>query len=91
MLEKLVMENRTCRSFDPNVRATRERMLSLVELARCTASGMNRQPLRYRILCEKSDVAAMTRSCRFAMKLGIPLPPEGQNPTGFILIFIDRR
>lgn len=90
MLEKLVMENRTCRSFDPNVRATRERMLSLVELARCTASGMNRQPLRYRILDRKEDLAKMMQNCRFGSALrDVKLPPAGMEPTGFILIFTD--
>ena len=89
-IEKLVLQNRSYRAFDESAPITADVMRELVDLARKTASGMNKQPLRYRILCEKSDVAAMTRSCRFAMKLGIPLPPEGHNPTGFILIFIDR-
>ena len=89
-IEKLVLQNRSYRAFDESAPISAEVMRELVDLARKTASGMNKQPLRYRILCEKGDVAAMTKSCRFAMKLGIPLPPEGQSPTGFILIFIDR-
>ena len=89
-IEKLVLQNRSYRAFDESAPITAEVMRELVDLARKTPSGMNKQPLRYRILCEKDDVATMTKSCRFAMKLGIPLPPEGQNPTGFILMFIDR-
>ena len=89
-IEKLVLQNRSYRAFDEHSPIPVQLMRDLVDLARKTASGMNKQPLRYRILSEKSDIDKMMQNCRFAAKLGIKLPPEGQNPTGFILIFIDR-
>lgn len=90
MLEKLVIQNRTYRSFDPAAPISHEAMLRLVDLARRSASGMNRQPLRYRILSDKEQVAVMTALCRFGTALkDITLPPEGMGPTGYILIFTD--
>ena len=88
-IKELVIQNRSCRSFDESRPITKEVMTELVDLARKTASGMNRQPLRYRILCEREEVAKMTAGCRFATLLGIPLPPAGQAPTGYIVIFTD--
>ena len=90
MLEKLVVQNRTYRSFEPTAPISHEVMLGLVDLARRTASGMNRQPLRYRILSDSDEVTAMTGLCRFGSALkDVKLPPEGMGPTGYILIFTD--
>ncbi len=91
MMESLVLRNRSCRTFDESKPISRETMTELVDLARRTASGMNKQPLRYRILSEAADLAKMMGNCRFGSSLpGITLPPEGQKPTGFILIFADK-
>lgn len=89
MLETLVTKNRSYRAFDEAKPVTKKDMLSFIDLARKTASGMNKQPLRYRILHEEADINKMMGNCRFASALGIKLPPEGQRPTGFILIFSD--
>ncbi len=90
MLEELVVKNRTYRAFDPTAPISREVMTALVDLARRTGSGMNRQPLRYRILIEREDLDKMLANCRFGSALKhITLPPSGQEPTGFILIFTD--
>lgn len=90
MLKDLVLKNRTCRSFDRSQPITRETMTALVDLARVTGSGMNRQPLRYRILDEESDIQKMMKNSRFGTALkDVTLPPVGMEPTGFILIFND--
>lgn len=90
MLSDLVLKNRTCRSFDRSVPITGELMTRLVDLARVTASGMNRQPLRYRILTSEADIAKMMANSRFGTALkDVKLPPVGMEPTGFILIFTD--
>ncbi|MBE6554880.1 MAG: nitroreductase family protein [Ruminococcaceae bacterium] len=89
MIEELVLKNRSYRAFDEGTPITRQQMTALVDLARRTASGMNKQPLRYRILTEKSDLGKMLGNCRFAASLGIPLPPKGKHPTGFILMLAD--
>ena len=90
MMESLVLRNRSYRSFDESKPITREVMTDLVDLARRTASGMNKQPLRYRILSESADIAKMLGNCRMGSALADrKLPPEGGKPTGFILMFTD--
>lgn len=90
MFSDLVAKNRTCRSFDPSEPISEELMIKLVDLARVTASGMNRQPLRYRILTKKADIAKMMANSRFGTALkDVKLPPVGMEPTGFILMFVD--
>jgi len=89
-MESLVLRNRTCRSFDESAPITREIMTELVDLARRTASGMNKQPLRYRILTERQDLDKMVRNARFGTALkNIKLPPQGGHPTGYIILFTD--
>ena len=75
MLESLVLQNRSYRAFDESAPIGEETMRALVELARKVGSGMNRQPLRYRILCDKADISTMLANCRFASKLPVKLPP----------------
>ena len=89
MLRKLIEKNRSYRAFDEQKPITEKDLLSLIDLARITPSAMNRQPLRYRALTAAADVDKMLQNCRFATSLGIPLPPAGKKPTGFILIFSD--
>ena len=91
MMEALVLRNRSCRAFDESKPISRETMTKLIDLARCTASGMNKQPLRYRILSEDADIAKMLGNCRFGSALpDVTLPPKDGKPTGFILIFADK-
>ena len=89
MLEKLVLQNRTYRAFDESAPITRETMLSLIDLARQAASANNRQPLRYRVVSDREEGEALLALCRFAGLLQIKLPPEGQHPTGYIVIYSD--
>lgn len=88
-MDELVIANRSFRAFDESTPITEETMTELVDLARRGSSGKNLQPLRYRVLSAPEELAKMLANCRFAPSLGKPLPPEGQKPTGFILIFTD--
>jgi nitroreductase len=89
MLQDLVFQNRSYRAFDESRPITAEDMRALVELARHVPSGMNKQPLRYRIVSEKAELKKMLANTRYAAALSVKLPPEGQMPTGFIAIFSD--
>ena len=89
MLKELVLKNRSYRAFDESRPISERDMQSLVELARFVPSGMNRQPLRYRIVSAPEELAKMYANSRYAAALSIKLPPEGQKPTGFIAIFRD--
>ena len=90
MMESLVLRNRTCRSFDESQPITKEILTGLVDLARRTASGMNKQPLRYRVLTERADLDKMVSNARFGTALKtVKLPPENGKPTGYVMIFVD--
>ena len=89
-VSELILKNRSTRAFDESRPITKETMEELIRLAAKSPSGMNRQPIRYRVLSEKSDLEKMLANCRFGGLLGIKLPPEGQKPTGFILMFTDK-
>lgn len=91
LMESLVIRNRSFRAFEEACPIPRELMIDFVDLARRTASGMNKQPLRYRVLSEQSDLDKMVSNARFGTALkDIKLPPEGKEPTGYILIFTDK-
>ena len=89
-MDELVLKNRSYRAFDESAPITEQTMTELVDLARRCSSGMNLQPLRYRILSTAVDIGKMLNNCRFASSLGIKLPPKDGKPTGFILIFEDK-
>lgn len=89
-MDELVLRNRSFRAFDENVPITEKTMTELVDLARRCSSGMNLQPLRYRILSAPAEIGKMLENCHFASSLGIKLPPEDGKPTGFILMFEDK-
>ena len=91
MLEELVVKTRSYRTFDPKRPITREVMLHLVDLARRTASAINRQPLRYRVVSEKTECELMLANTRYAGALSIKLPPDGMAPTGYIVICADSK
>ncbi|MBO5355075.1 MAG: nitroreductase family protein [Clostridia bacterium] len=89
MLNELVLKNRSYRAFDESRPISERDMRALVELARFVPSGMNKQPLRYRIVSTPDELAKMYANSRYAAALSIKLPPEGQKPTGFIAILRD--
>lgn len=90
MLKNLVIHNRSYRSYDENRRVTREELLEFVDLTRFTASGINRQALKYRIVCEKEAADALQALTKWgAMLPQLQLPPPGKCPTGFIVICRD--
>jgi nitroreductase len=89
-IEKLVLANRSYRAFDESRPVTADMMKRWIDLARRTPSGMNRQPIRYRVLTEQTDLDKMRTNARFAASLGPGLPPEGRRPTGYIMMFLDK-
>ena len=56
--KKLVRENRSYRGYDGTYQVSKEELVQLVDMARLTPSGMNRQPLRYHIAFEKAEATA---------------------------------
>lgn len=81
---------RTCRSyrrFDEAARIPRDLMEDLVDIARVTASGANRQPLRYRVVSDPVECAAVFPRLRWAGALPDWDGPEpGERPTGYVVV-----
>ena len=71
MLKHLVDQNRSYRAFDESRPITAQDMRALVDLARHVASGMNKQPLRYRIVSDPVEREKMLNNTRYAGALSI--------------------
>lgn len=90
MFKDLVKKNRSYRRFyeDPiEVETLRE----FVDCARLTASGANKQPLKYVLSCDKQMNAAIFDNLMWAGYLSDwPGPVEGERPSAYILIVADK-
>ena len=90
MLKELVEKSRSYRSFKPNTEIDESTLRELIDVARKCPAAMNTQPLKYKIVnggSEKDNLFAITR---WAGKLGIKLPPEGHEPSAYIVICHDK-
>ena len=90
VIEDLIRKNRSCRRFYQNHPLDPDLLKDLVNLARLSASGANRQPLVY-ILCGDPDVNEDIFSCLgwAAYLKDWPGPEEGERPPGYIIILGD--
>ncbi len=91
MIRDLLTENRSCRRFYQEVAIERETLRELVDLTRLSASGSNRQPLKY-ILSGDPQKNALIFSCvGWAIFNGRrdPGPPEGERPSAHIIVLGD--
>ena len=90
MLKELVIKNRSYRGFDENYSFTREQLESYIDLTRYTASSVNAQPLKYKIVFEKCEVEALRPLTRWARALpNMVLPHPNMHATAFIIICQD--
>ena len=90
MIRDLVVENRSCRRFYQEVAIERETLRELVDLARLSASGVNRQPLKYILSCDPQKNAAIFPCLGWAGQLkDWPGPSEGERPSAYIVILGD--
>ena len=90
MIRDLLTENRTCRRFYQEVAIERETLKELVDLTRLSASGSNRQPLKYILSCDPQKNALIFSCLGWAGALkDWPGPPEGERPSAHIIILGD--
>ncbi len=90
MLRDLVMKNRSYRRFDQRTPISRDELVELVDLARCSPSGMNLQPLRYRLVYDAETNAAVFDCLAWAGYLkDWPGPPDGERPTAYVIVLGD--
>ena len=89
MIKELVEKTRSYRSFKPDTEIEESVLLELVDVARKCSAAMNAQPLKYKLVTDKADREALFAVTRWAGKLGIKLPPEGHEPSAYIVICHD--
>lgn len=90
MIRDLIMQNRTCRRFYQDVAIDRETLRELINLARMSASGANRQPLKYILSCDPQRNALIFPCLGWANYLTKwSGPSEGERPSAYIIMMGD--
>lgn len=90
-LKELVIKTRSYRRFDESHPVSHKTLESLVDLARLSASGANRQPLKYLIYNTPDDCKRIFPSIVWAAYLKDWDGPEpGERPAGYIIILGDK-
>jgi nitroreductase len=91
MIAQLVRQNRSCRRFFEDRAVSRETLLSLVDLARLSASAANLQPLKYALAWESETNAAIFATLAWAGYLKEwPGPAPGERPAAYIVVLGDK-
>lgn len=86
-MKELVRKARSIRRFDQSKPISRDELIDLVDTARLVPCGMNGQPLRYKIISDPAECAAVFPHTVWAGALkGWDGPSEGERPTGYIAI-----
>ena len=85
-LESLLKKNRSFRGYDRSAEVSEDQLLEMLKTVTWVASGMNAQPLRFRLVT--GDEAARVHPL---VKLGAALPEEhlphpGEEPSAYIVI-----
>jgi len=90
-LEELVIKTRSYRRFDESVRISYKTLEKLVDLARLSASGANRQPLKYILINSPEECSKVFPSVLWAAYLkDWDGPGPGERPSGYIIILGDK-
>jgi nitroreductase len=90
MLKDLIHKNRSYRRFHQDEPIPLETLKELVDLARHSASGSNRQPLKYILSCDPETNAKIFPNLAWAGFLtDWGGPAEGERPSAYIIILND--
>lgn len=90
MFEDLIRSNRSYRRFDQNAPVSMQTLRELINLARLSASGANRQPLKYMISCDRETNDLIFPETAWAAYLEEWSGPiEGERPAAYIVILGD--
>jgi len=86
-IKNLVLKNRSYRRFYQAVPDSIDTLRELVDLARLSASGANRQPLKYILSCDTAMNARVFATLAWAGYLpDWPGPEEGERPAAHIIL-----
>ena len=90
-LKDLVIKTRSYRRFDESSRIEYRTLEELVDLARLSASGANRQPLKFLLYNSPGDCARIFPSVVWAAYLSEwDGPVTGERPAAYIIILGDK-
>ena len=90
-LKDLVLKTRSYRRFDESSRIEYRTLEDLVDLARLSASGANRQPLKFLLYDSQEDCARVFPSVVWAAYLrDWDGPNVGERPSAYIIILGDK-
>ena len=91
MVKDLIYKNRSYRRFHQDAAIGMETLRELVDLARHSASGANRQPLKYILSCDAQTNAQIFENLGWAGYLkDWSGPEEGERPGAYIVILGDK-
>ena len=91
MLKDLVLKTRSYRRFYENEAVSLDTLKSLVDLARYTASSVNSQALRFKLVNDKENNAKVFETLAWAGLLkDWKCPDEGERPAAYIIVLYDR-
>ncbi len=91
MLKELILSNRSYRRFRQEHAIGIDTLKELVDLARCSASGSNKQPLKYILSCDpeqNAKIFPLISSWKGQIP-DWPGPKEGERPSAYIVILGD--
>jgi nitroreductase len=92
MFKELILKNRSYRRFDATVTVSRELLVELIELARLSPSGANRQPLKYYLSTRPEENQLIFPHLAWAAYLTDWLgPEEKERPTAYVVILGDKQ
>lgn len=90
-IKELVVKNRTYRIFDENHQITEEDLMALIELARLSGFGGNRQSLKFWAILDEQKRKEVFKTLKWANYYKDWIgPDEGQRPTAYIVMFHDK-
>jgi len=90
-LHDLIIRNRSYRRFNQNHPVDKDTLIKLIELARLSPSGANRQPLKFMVFNSPEDCRKIFPTTLWAAYLkDWDGPLEGERPSAYVIILGDR-
>lgn len=90
-LQDLIEKTRTTRRFDGKHEISTDTLVSLVNLARLSASGANRQPIKYMLVTEKTQREILYPCLAWAGYLTTWEGPDpDERPSAYIIVLGDK-
>ena len=91
-MKELVLKTRSYRRFNQNVDLNMEGLKDLIELARCSGSSFNIQPLKFMLSCDPAKNSLIFPHLHWAAYIkDWGGPSDGERPAGYIIILGDKR